>query len=181
MTTLAISLRSELSQQGLIDRYKLGSGNVREQCVALSDLFRSIAGGITAASFVVNTSATNPVEATATITLNNCTTDTVTIGTVTLTGSAAPANQNEFDTSGGSNTLDAAALATCINAHTTLSTFLTASSANAVVTITAKVPGVIGNQIPLSETGATITVSGAFFTGGTGGATGTATSYSAGI
>jgi phage tail sheath gpL-like len=181
MTTLAISVKSGFSQQALIDRYKLGSNCVKEQCIALSQFFRNIAGGIDSAAITVNTGSADPVAATATIPLASCTTDTVTIGTVTLTGSAAPANQNEFDTSGGSDTADAAALASCINAHTTLSTFLTASSALGVVTITAKVPGVIGNQIALAETGTTITLSGAFMAGGTGGATGTATAYSAGL
>lgn len=85
--------------------------------------------------------------------------DSATAGTVTITlasmaagtvllingvpftskGSAAISGNNEFDISGGTDTLDAAALAAAINASTSAGVVgaVTATSANAVVTLTA--------------------------------------------
>jgi phage tail sheath gpL-like len=120
------------------------------------------------------------VAASATITLASCATDTVTIGGITFTGSATPSGDVQFETD-GDDTADAAALAAKINAHPTLSAVVGASSNLGVVTVTAKVKGVVGNFITLSETGSTITVSGSALAGGTGGPSGSATTYSFGL
>lgn len=121
--------------------------------------------------------SSNPVAASGTITLASCATDTVTIGGVTFTGSSTPTGDEQFETD-GTDTADAAALAAKINAHPTLSKVVSATSALGVVTVTCLVKGVVGNFITLSETGSTITVSGAALTGGTGGATSAAKTYS---
>ncbi|MHB8682825.1 MAG: hypothetical protein ACYC9X_00685 [Dehalococcoidia bacterium] len=71
-----------------------------------------------------------------------------------------------------SDTVTAAALATAINADATLSTFCTATSALGVVTITALLPGTMGNAIPVVAAGAQsgkVTVATANLAGGTGG------------
>jgi hypothetical protein len=80
------------------------------------------------------------------------------------------------------NTYKAAKLAAAVNAHSVLSTFVVATYAANVVTVTCRVPGVVGNMIAISETGNTITASGSgYLAGGTGGATDAGVSYNLGI
>ncbi len=82
-------------------------------------------------------------------------------GSGVLAGGAAIAN-NQFDF-GGSNTQTATSLAYAINNSTTagVSQVVTATSAAAVVTITCKYPGLIGNKVTLvSSDGATLAVTG---------------------
>lgn len=77
----------------------------------------------------------------------------------TAKGSAATAGNNEFDVSGGTDTLDAAALVAAINASTTagISGVLTATSAAAVVTLTAVAPGAASNAITIENLGVVAT------------------------
>lgn len=115
-------------------------------------------------------STSNPVSASGTITLSSVPADdTVTIGTATLTAKASPSGENQFSQA-GTDAADATALAAKINAHSVLSKIVTASAASNVVTVTCKVKGPIGNQIGLSETGTSMTVSGTTLAGGAGGA-----------
>lgn len=80
----------------------------------------------------------NGTRATATVTCitvgNNA---TVTVGNVVLTGkTSAPSGQAQW-LCGVSAGADALALATCINAHSTLSTWVSAANVSGVMTITA--------------------------------------------
>jgi hypothetical protein len=77
----------------------------------------------------------------------------------TAKGSAATSGNNEFDISGGTDTLDATALAAAINASTStgISGVLTATSASAVVTITAAQPGLGSNGITIENLGVVAT------------------------
>ena len=132
-------------------------------------------------SIRVQTGGAAPVRATGTATLASvAANDTIVIGGTTLTAKASPANENEFSQA-GSDTADAASLVTKINAHSTLSQVVKASSSGAVVTITCLVPGVIGNHITLAQTGGTITLSAAKLSGGTGGSTEEGTLWGFGI
>lgn len=80
------------------------------------------------------------------------------------------------------NTYVASKLAAAVNAHSTLSKIVVASYSGAVVTVTCRVKGVIGNFIQFSDNDSTITSSGSgYLAGGTGGATSTAVNYSFGI
>jgi hypothetical protein len=74
-----------------------------------------------------------------------------------LSGTATAGN-NEFDIS-GSDTADAAALAAAINASTTAGIYevLSATSDSDDVTITAKVPGLVGNAITVENLGVVAT------------------------
>lgn len=75
----------------------------------------------------------------------------------------------------------ASRLEIAINAHSVASTIVSASTVLAVVTVTAKQKGVIGNFVVASSSGGTITVTGSgYLAGGTGGATSTAISYARG-
>ena len=121
------------------------------------------------------------VAASGTLTLASViATDAITIGTTTFTFTSTPTLATDVEVDGATNADDAAALAAAINAHPTVSQIVTASAASAVVTVRAKQKGVVGNFIPLSSADATITASGAFLTGGTGGATTAAVTYACG-
>ena len=180
MSSLVLTLKSELTQAHLQQRFQLETGRPKEQVAALQDLLNRLAGGLESGSLDVQTGSADPVAASGTITLASCATDTVTIGGVTFTGSGSPTGDEQFETD-GDDTADAAALAAKINAHPTLSQVVSATSALGVVTVTARVKGVVGNFITLSETGSTITVSAAALAGGTGGVTEAAVSYSLGL
>ncbi len=73
-------------------------------------------------------------------------------------------------------------LAQAVNAHTVTSTIATAVAAGAVVTVTAKQPGVVGNFIVFTDQDSTITSTGSgYLAGGTGGAQDAGVSYSLGL
>lgn len=107
--------------------------------------------------------------ATATITCNNAaavnSTDTTTIMGVALALVAAPASNVQF-AKGATDATMATNLAACINANPTLQKVIRAKAAAAVVTMTCKVPGLLGDLLSLAETGNGMTISGALFTGG---------------
>jgi len=155
----------------------VSAGNARNTAIMLSNYFRALAARHELATVEVQSSASDPVAASATITLASCATDTVTIGGITFTGTASPTTELHFETD-GTDTADAAALAAAVNAHTTLSLVVSATSALGVVTVTSLVKGVVGNFITLAETGSTITISAGALAGGTGGPTGVVTSFS---
>lgn len=179
-SSFVLTVKANRSSTDMEARCKQASSSPREQAQLLAGFFRDLASGADGASIDLQTASAAPVAASGTITLASCATDTVTIGGVTFTGSGSPSGDTQFETD-GNDTADAAALAAKINAHPTLSKVVSATSALGVVTVTCLVKGVIGNFITLSETGTTITVSGATLSGGTGGAQGTATTYSLGL
>lgn len=78
--------------------------------------------------------------------------ETLTICNTTLTAKDSGANgTTQFNTDVASVTVTAAALAACINANTTLNKQVSATSSLGVVTITALIPGVVGNGFDLTE------------------------------
>lgn len=97
--------------------------------------------------------------------------DTITIGAQTLTAVSSGATANQFNI-GGSVTITAANIVTVVNSHAVLSKVVSASSLAGVITLTAVVPGIIGNQIALAIS-AHGTVSGAFMASGAEGVTAT--------
>lgn len=95
--------------------------------------------------------------------------DTVTFAGVTFTAVTGAAGANQFDRS-GTDTATATSLASAINNTSTVgaSQCFLATAALGVVTITAAVPGHIGNAVTLaSSNGTRLAVSGARLTGGT--------------
>ena len=92
--------------------------------------------------------------------------DTIVIAGVTLTARTSAANGTTQFTRGVSNTADAASLAACIMANTTLNKIVRATSAAAVVTITCLYPGPIGNSVTVTQTGGTITLGAAALASG---------------
>jgi phage tail sheath gpL-like len=113
------------------------------------------------------------VAASATVTFSDVATadDTVLVNGTTFIGKASPAVNNEFAI-GASATASALGLANAINASTTaaVNTFVKASPAAGVCTVSAKNAGVAGNTITLAEgvdTGTVISVSAARLGSGT--------------
>lgn len=109
-------------------------------------------------------------KATGTITLSaHVATDTVTVNGITFTCVASGATGNQYNV-GADDTATAVALAAVLNANTTLDGMVVATSALGVVTLTALVPGELGNAITLAIS-AHGSVSAARMAGGTNGDT----------
>lgn len=140
--------------------------------VSIANAFRNIGSwfqsiGIGSRTFYGGVYA-NGAVASGTITLSSFVAgNTVTINGVVLTSAASPSGQSQFLSTGG-DTVVAAAIAACINAHTSLYTVVSATSALGVVTVSMLEPGLIGNlgTLAISANGS---VSGANLTGGTDG------------
>lgn len=144
------------------------------------NFFRGVRGGAYPASIEMVTSSTALVRASGTVTVASINADdTITINGTTLTGKSSPSGQSQFD-SDGSDTVVATAVAACINAHTSLTGIVIATSALGVVTVSASVKGLIGNCITLASSDNTrLAVSAARLASGAG-MDGSAVSYSLG-
>lgn len=181
-STVVLTIHSEESQALVNPRVRVGADKDKEGCRALKNYLARISTGQTRAKIDVQSGDAAPVAASGTFTLASViATDACTIGTTTFTFTSSPTLSTDVEVDGADNTADAAALAAAINAHATVSQIVTASSDGAVVTITAKQKGVVGNFIPISDADSTITTSGAFLTGGTGGAQNAAQQYVLGL
>lgn len=148
MTLTRIVLEDTLTAPQLVDKARLTPLG-RPAALGLADHITSIAAGVNSGLITVQVGAT---RATATVTFTGAPTadETIVIGNVTLTAKASGAIANQFNI-GGTPALTAAALAACINASTSLSGIVTATSAEGVVTITAVTPGKVGAALQLSE------------------------------
>lgn len=131
---------------------------------SVGNYFDSATIGARSISTVVQTGV---AKASGTITLSSMVaTDTITINGTTFTCVASGATGNQFNV-GGTDTITAANAAAAINASATanVSKAVVATSALAVITITALVPGYMGNlgTLAISAHGS---VSGAHLSGG---------------
>ncbi len=148
---------------------------------AVTNHLNSLASGNERGTVHAQTGSADPVAASGTLTLVSAiATDAITIGATTLTASSTPSGETQWEIDGAGDTADAASLAAAINAHSTLSQIVTATSDSNVVTVTAKQKGVCGNAINMSSADATITANVANLAGGTGGATDAPESYTFG-
>lgn len=182
MSSLVITVKMEETEAVLQQLYQLPANQVREEALALSKLFRELASLNKRGVISVAAGGAAPVAASATLTLTSAiATDAITIGATTLTAASEPANENQWEIDGADDTADALSLANAINAHSVLSQVVTASAAEAVVTVTANQAGDDGNLIPISSADATIVASGSFLEGGTGGGDAAPVSYALGI
>ncbi len=178
-TSFVITISTPLTNAQMNDKYLLSSTVPRNECTALSQLFKRIGDGLTSASFDVQYGSAAPVRATNTLTLTYASIanlDTVVIAGTTLTCvTGAPANENQFRKITDLATT-AQNLVNCVNVHSVLSKLMVASRVAGVVTLTMLTPGAIGNQAPLvGSTG--MVVGAALFANGAGGATSTVVSY----
>lgn len=179
-SSLVVTIKSSEADPS---RFAPGSTCDQEGMRGLTQLLEACRGGYSHASVDVQYSTSAPVAASGTLTLVSAVaTDAITIGTTTFTATSTPSLSTDWEIDGADDTADAASLAAAINAHTTVSQIVTATSALGVVTITAKQKGVVGNFIPMTSADATITASGTgFLAGGTGGAASAAVTYSMGL
>jgi hypothetical protein len=125
----------------------------------------SVSGGNNVAKLFFKVGA---VKATATMTSTGAATaaETFTLCNVVFTARASGATGNEFNLSATPAT-QATNIAAAINASSNLTGIVSATSSLGVVTITAIVPGLLGNGFQLSEALTNVTASA--FAGGTDG------------
>lgn len=181
MSSVVLTFKSPATQALLDQKLKL-SGKDKAGTQAVVQFVKDLLSGQQVGTLDVQTGASDPVAASGTFTLASViATDAFTIGTQTFTFSSTPANENQIEVDGADDTADAVAAAAAINAHSVTGKIVRATSALGVVTVTALQKGVVGNMIPISDADTTITTSGAFLTGGTGGADSAATSYRLGL
>lgn len=132
----------------------------------LKDYFKQITSGIRPAS--VQTKV-NCAYASGTITLSSfVATDTVTINGIVYTCVASGATGAFQFNVGGTDTLSAVAIVAAVNADASNNLMVVASSVGAVVTITAYLPGALGNAVTIAIS-AHGTASAARIAGGTNG------------
>ena len=183
MSSIILTIKSNRVYADLA-RFMDVAGNKRNGVRKLKAYLKSVECGAELAAVTVQKGSAHPVAAAGTLTLtyasmqNN---DTVTLAGVVLTGvTGTPAGaQFKIETDG---TVTAVNLAAAITANATLVTLVVATSAVAVVTLTALQTGVCGNQYTLvSSRDPGVTVSAAKMAGGTGGALTSAITYSMGL
>lgn len=180
--TLAISVRSDETQALLQQLLKPDATKDREAALALSRYFKDLAAKRTRGNFDVQTGAAVPARASATWTIASViATDACTIGGITFTFTSTPTLETDVEVDGADDTADALALANAVNAHSTVGKQVLASASGAVVTITSRVAGVIGNMIAISDADSTITTSSTYLLGGTGGAQDAQASFACGL
>lgn len=130
------------------------TGSQRDFILELINELKGFASGARNGSMIVQVeSGTNTTKASVTGTFTGVVTaaQTVTIGGVVLTARASPATEDEFLV-GSDETTQAAALVSTINANSNLAGLVVASNVAGVITISAVVPGRIGNLITVAET-----------------------------
>lgn len=141
------------------------SSGKREYIQDLIKVLESSLIGASSSSIVVDED--DGVAASGTLTCTSViATDACSVAGVTFTAVANGATPTDVQFKiGTSDATCAANLAAAITAK--LPNVVVATSALGVVTVTAAVKGLIGNQIPLTTSDSTIVVSGALLTGGT--------------
>lgn len=155
----------------------------KEQAVSLRNFFHALAGAEHNAKLAVQVNSGDAVAAHGTITLASfVATNTITVGSQTFTCESSGASGNNQFNVGGSDTLTAAAAVVAINAHPTLSPYILATSALAVITITSLVPGDIGNSIKIAVSAhGTVTGSGLLTSGANATTYSTSNTYHYGV
>lgn len=143
-----ITVTSGASAATVKGRLRLNpSGFAPDVIGRVASYIEAVAGGIHTGRLNIATSA---VQASGTVTFSSVVaTDTVTIGATVFTGSNSSSGTAQFRT-GGTDTTAAASLAAVINANATTSQLVTATSAGAIVTVTAQIPGLLGNFFPIA-------------------------------
>lgn len=174
MSTLSLIIKTTKNP----DDFKASSSPLKNLS-KIENLIKGMKAGSQLGSVAIHSSSSDPAYATGTVTLASAVaTNTVTIGKTVFTFTSTPTSNTatavDVEVDGADDTADAAALAAAINANTLgAATIVSATSALGVVTLTALVSGVTGNYIALAKSGAPITVSGTYMTGGAGGPAGT--------
>jgi hypothetical protein len=170
MSSIQITLNTRKDTASMVK-----PGQNKENLKRVLNELNGIQAGKLPGKINLSASATDAVAASGTVTLVSAVaTNTVTIGKVVFTFTSTPSvstsTAQDVEVDGADDTADAAALAAAINTNAASSAIVYATSALGVVSVTSRVPGLIGNQIALAKSGAPITVSATYLAGGTGGA-----------
>lgn len=122
-----------------------------EAAISVSGFFNALNGGDRRGSWTSTVNSGDAVAAHGTITLSSfVATNTFTIGNQVFTcESSGATGQNQFNV-GGSDTLSAAAAVVVINSNTKLNSWLLATNALGVITVTCLNAGVFGNSVPIA-------------------------------
>ena len=118
----------------------------RAGALSLASYLRSLAGRIRTAFVSVKVGAVQAAGSIVVSAGGSSNNQTMTICGVTFTAKTSGATGNQFNVSATAAT-QASNMATAINASANLAGICTASAANGTVTLTAVVPGVIGNGL----------------------------------
>lgn len=185
MSSLVITIKSDKSSTQIVDALLTGVAGAHTAHRRLVNFLEAALGGLENVSTDWQYSSADPVAASQTITLsyadiaNN---DTVTVAGSVLTCVTGTPTTAQFKKQ-TSATVTASNLAAAINAHATISKYVSASSSGGVVTVTCLVKGEIGNLVTLATSNATGFVLGASaLASGTGGATSSSpTNYKLGL
>lgn len=149
-------------------KFEIPTGDPKGWAKRMVTFFNGVGGGLEPCSVEQVTSATALVRASGTLTVASISAnDTCVINGTTLTAKASPSGAAEF-LSTGTDTVVAAAVAACINANSSFTGLVTATSSGAVVTVSAAQKGVMGNCITLVGTATRFAASVARLAGGTG-------------
>jgi phage tail sheath gpL-like len=172
MASINLSITSERVNQTTLVKSGQARGNVQR----VTDLLQALVHGAAQGDVVVTVGSSDPVAASQTITCAQAdatANDTISLLGQTLTAKASGANgTTQFDI-GASNSEMATNLAACINANTTLTKYAVASASSAVVTVTLRYRGALGNLMRITSVtvggGTPFTLSGSgYFTSGAG-------------
>lgn len=179
--SLVLELKTESTSANLAERFERDANDGQGLALELSEYFRRLSSGLERGRLSIYRSDVAPVKAAATFTLDTViATDAVAIGGTTLTCVASGATAAQFNL-GEDDDETAANLALAINANTTLNKLVSATSAAAVVTVTALQAGLLGSQITFTSADSTIVASAARLAGGAGGAQTAAVTFGFGI
>jgi len=170
MSSIQITLTTRKDTSAMVK-----PGQNRDNLKRVMNELNGVANGKLPGKIDLSASTSDAVAASGTITLATLVNgNTVTIGKTVFTASSTPTSNTatavDFESDGADDTADAASLAAAINANALgVAPLVYATSALGVVTVTCRVPGLIGNQIALAKSGAPITVSGTYLASGAGG------------
>jgi phage tail sheath gpL-like len=165
MASITIQINNDFHKE----KFDVPTGSPKKFAKTLENYFKAVGAGLEPCSVTAVTSSTALAAASGTVTVASIDADdTITINGTAITGKSSPSGEAQFD-SDGSDTVVAAAIAACINAHSSFVGIVTATSSAAVVTISAAQKGVLGNCVTLaSSDGTRLAVSAARLAGGTG-------------
>jgi hypothetical protein len=137
--------------QTIKDKLLRPASKPKEEAVNIMQFMNALAGMDRAGKLAVQVSSGDQAYATGTITFSSfANTNTITVGTQTLTMVASGASGNNQWNNASSDTANAAAAAALINAHPKLSQYVSATANSGIITITSLVGGDISNNIALA-------------------------------
>lgn len=149
-TTITITHGKEVIQT-VKDKLLKPASKPKEEAHSLRNFFNALSGSDRDAKLAVQVNSGDAVAASGTITFSSiANNDTVTVGTVTFTAKTSGASGATQFNIGGSDTNAGTNFAAAVNAHSTLSPYVSASAASGVTTITSLISGDVGNNIPIA-------------------------------